>query len=53
MIELQTMEEVFRERTGHELSQQQLTKMLRAVDLVASEFFWYYTKCSYINGSKL
>lgn len=53
MMELQAMEELFRQRGSLELSQEQITKILRAVDLVESEFFWYYTKSSCINGSRL
>jgi hypothetical protein len=36
MMELQAMEELFRQRGNLELSQEQITKILRAVDLVES-----------------
>ena len=44
---------MFRERMGLPLSQNQLVRILQAVDMVLSEFFWYYTKSTYLTGSRV
>ena len=51
--QLQELNILLMDQLGKQLSQEQLLKVLLAVDLAKSQFFWYYTKCSLLNGSRI
>ena len=47
------MEELLRQQSGATLSEPQTLKVIFAVDLFRTYFFWYYTKSNLINGSRI